>query len=102
MIVLRSALALLAIAIPIVCGSCSNRPAQGVLVPVAEIAEGTSRVPMFVATTSQRSTTDPGEMFNGGRAAGVSYAAITVSTAPGRSGKFSGRQRFRETPGEIL
>jgi esterase/lipase superfamily enzyme len=37
---------------------------------------------MFVATTRQRSTTDPGEMFNGERAADVSYAAITVSIPP--------------------
>jgi esterase/lipase superfamily enzyme len=78
----RSFLAVLAIAIAVTGGSCSTRPMQGVLVPVAEIAEGTSRVPMFVATTRQRSTTDLGEMFNGERAAGFSYAAITVSISP--------------------
>jgi esterase/lipase superfamily enzyme len=78
----RRALTLLAIATAITCGACSNRPAQGVLIPVAEVVEGTSRVPIFVATTRQRSTTDPGEMFNGERAADVSYAAITVSVPP--------------------
>jgi esterase/lipase superfamily enzyme len=70
----------LAVAMALVSGSYSIRPTRGVLVPVAEIAEGTSRVPIFVATTRQRSTTDPGEMFNGERAAAVSYASITVST----------------------
>jgi hypothetical protein len=29
-----------ALAIAIACGSCSNRPVQGVLVPVSAIAEG--------------------------------------------------------------
>jgi esterase/lipase superfamily enzyme len=53
------------IAMAIFCASCSARPAQGVLVPVTETVEGSSRVPIVVATTRQRSTTDPGEMFNG-------------------------------------
>jgi len=34
----------------IVCGFCSNRPVQGVLLPVLAITEGTSRVPIYVAT----------------------------------------------------
>src|SRR5882757_6368237 len=90
----------LAVAMALVCGSCSIRPAQGVLVPVAEIAEGTSRVPIFVATTRQRSTTDPGEMFNGERAADVSYASITVSIPPDGSRKIGEVQWPATLPGD--
>ena len=64
------------------CASCAGRPAQGVLVPVTENVEGASRVPMLVATTRKKSTTDPGEMFGGERAEALSYAAITVSIPP--------------------
>jgi esterase/lipase superfamily enzyme len=68
--------------IAVVCCSCSARPLQGVLVPATEIADGTSRVAMLVATTRQKSSGDPGEMFNADRAADVSYAAISVSIPP--------------------
>jgi esterase/lipase superfamily enzyme len=71
-----------AIVVAIACGSCSSRPVQGVLVPVAEIAGGTSRVPIFVATTRQRSTADPGEMFNGERAADVNYGFYSAGRFP--------------------
>jgi esterase/lipase superfamily enzyme len=63
-------------------GACAGRPSQGVLMPVIQAAEGTSRVDMLVATTRQRSIDDAGEMFNGERAEEVSYAAITVSIPP--------------------
>ena len=91
---------MLAIAIAIACGSCSNRPVEGVLAPVSDIAEGTSRVPIFVATTRQRSTTDPGEMFNGERAADVSYAAITVSIPPDGARKIGEVQWPTSLPGD--
>jgi esterase/lipase superfamily enzyme len=96
----KGVLAVQAIAVAIACTSCSSRPVQGVLVPVAEIAEGTSRVPIFVATTRQRSTTDPGEMFNGERAADVSYAAITVSIPPDGSRKVGEVQWPATLPGD--
>jgi esterase/lipase superfamily enzyme len=90
----------LALLITLVCGSCGGRPSQGVLVPVATIAEGTSRVPIFVATTRQRSTTDPGEMFSGERANDVSYAAITVSIPPDASRKIGEVQWPIAPPGD--
>jgi esterase/lipase superfamily enzyme len=90
----------MAVAIALVCGSCSNRPAQGVLIPVSATAEGTSRVPMFVATTRQRSTTDPGEMFSGERAADVSYAAINVSIPPDSVRKIGQVQWPATAPGD--
>ncbi len=62
--------------------ACAGRLSQGVLVPVAQSAEGTSRVDVLVATNRQRSSADAGEMFNGERAENVSYAAITVSIPP--------------------
>jgi esterase/lipase superfamily enzyme len=90
----------LAIALTIACGSCTGRPSQGVLVPVTESVPGTSRVPIFVATTRQRSTTDPGEMFSGDRAADVSYAAITVSIPPDASRKVGEVQWPASLPGD--
>jgi esterase/lipase superfamily enzyme len=90
----------LAIALTIACGSCTGRPSQGVLVPVTESVPGTSRVPIFVATTRQRSTTDPGEMFSGDRAAEVSYAAITVSIPPDASRKVGEVQWPASLPGD--
>lgn len=71
-----------AIGLTLVLGGCAGRPAQGVLVPITQAAEGTSRVDMLVATTRQRSSADAGEMFNGERADQISYAAITVSIPP--------------------
>src|ERR1700678_3624107 len=77
-------LTLSAISFAVVLGACAGRPMQGVLIPTAR-DEGTTLVPIFAATTRQRSTTDPGEMFSGERAADVSYAAITVSIPPDAS-----------------
>jgi esterase/lipase superfamily enzyme len=93
-------LAVSAIAVAVGCCACSGRPSQGVLVPVTETAEGTSRVPIFVATTRQRSTTDPGEMFSGERASDVSYAAITVSIPPDASRKIGEVQWPTTLPGD--
>lgn len=64
------------------CSACAGRPAQGVLIPIAERADGTSQVAILAATTRARSTTDEGEMFNGERAEAVSYASIVVSIPP--------------------
>jgi esterase/lipase superfamily enzyme len=64
------------------CSACVGRPAQGVLIPIAERADGTSQVAVLAATTRARSTTDEGEMFNGERADAVSYASILVSIPP--------------------
>jgi hypothetical protein len=62
-----------AIASAICCCGCSGRLAQGALVPVAEATtEGTTLVPILVATKRKRSTADAGEMFNGERADEVS------------------------------
>jgi esterase/lipase superfamily enzyme len=96
----RGFLAVRLIAMAIFCASCSGRPPQGVLVPVTETVEGSSRIPMFIATTRQRSTTDPGEMFNGERAAEVSYAAITVSIPPDGSRKVGEVQWPVTLPGD--
>lgn len=76
----QSVLVLLGAAL--VCGGCSDRPRQGVLIPVTEAIPGTSRVPVLVATTRRRAQADPGEMFDGERAESVSYASVTVSIPP--------------------
>ena len=81
-------------------GACAGRPSGGVLVPVAQSTEGTSRVKVLAATTRQRSTTDVGEMFNGERAEGVSYAEITVSIPPDSSRKIGEVQWPASLPGD--
>jgi esterase/lipase superfamily enzyme len=86
--------------LPLLVGACAGRPAQGVLIPTAVSAEGTSRVSILAATTRQRSTTDPGEMFSGGRAADVSYAAVTVSIPPDSSRQFGDVQWPTSVPGD--
>src|SRR5207237_3500085 len=62
------------------------RPSEGVRIPTAAV-EGASLFTICAATTRQRSTTDPGEMFSGERAPDVTYAAITVSIPPDASRK---------------
>lgn len=53
------------------------------MVPVAQAnTEGTSLVPVLVATKRKRSTADAGEMFDSERADEVSYASVTVSIPP--------------------
>ena len=79
--------------------ACTGRPTQGVLIPTAAVA-GTSLVPIFVATTRQRSATDPGEMFSGVRAASVSYASVTVSIPPDGSRKIGEVQWPTTLPGD--
>lgn len=90
----------LAIGASLVGAGCTGRPAQGVLIPVAESAEGASRVPVLVATTRRRSTTDPGEMFSGERADALSYAAVTVSIPPDSVRKIGHVQWPVATPGD--
>ena len=74
--------AIAAMMIALACCSCAGRPLQGVLVPTTESAEGTSRVPVLIATTRQQSTGDTGEMFSSERASAISYARVTVSIPP--------------------
>jgi hypothetical protein len=82
-IILRRRLVLAAVlSLPLAFAGCAGRPAQGVLIPIAERADGTSQVALLAATTRARSTTDEGEMFNGERAEAVSYASIVVSIPP--------------------
>ena len=73
----------IAVGVALACGACSSsRPSQGMLTPVAEAAEGSTRVQILAATNRRRSTTDPGEMFNGERADDTSYASVTVAVPP--------------------
>ena len=71
-----------AVGLALVSAGCAGRTSQGLLVPVARSAEGSSRVQVLVATTRKRATGDPGEMFSGQRGEGLSYAAVTVSIPP--------------------
>src|ERR1700733_7299639 len=73
-----------AIALALGCCGCSARLPQGSLLPVAQAeTEGTSRVPVLVATERKRSTADAaGEMFGRERAEEMSYASVTVSIPP--------------------
>jgi len=88
------------IGLALAAGACAGRPSQGVLVPVAQSAEGGSRVQVLAATTRQRSTADAGEMFNGERAEGLSYAAVTVSIPPDAGRKIGEVQWPMSLPGD--
>ena len=87
-------------AVAFLCCDCSGRPTQGVLVPSATSAVGSSRIPELVATTRRPSTADAGEMFNGERAEGVSYASITVSIPPDSARKIGQVQWPASMPGD--
>lgn len=82
------------------CCACSGRPLQGVLVPVAQSATGTSSIPILVATTRQRSAADPGEMFSGESAQGLTYASVTVSIPPASARKIGQIQWPASVPGD--
>ena len=82
------------------CSSCASRPLQGVLIPTAESAEGTSRVPILIATTRQRATEDAGQLFSGERADTMSYARIAVSIPPDDARKIGQIQWPTAPPGD--
>jgi esterase/lipase superfamily enzyme len=89
-----------ALLLALVCCSCAGRPLLGVLVPTAQSAEGTSRIPILIATTRQRSTDDAGEMFGRERAATTSYARIAVSIPPDDARKIGEIQWPASPPGD--
>lgn len=89
-----------ALVIALACCSCAGRPLQGMLVPTAESAEGSARVPILIATTRQRSTNDAGEMFGSERAATMSYARIAVSIPPDDARKIGEIQWPVSPPGD--
>ncbi len=82
------------------CCACTGRPIQGVLVPAAQSSPGASRVPIFIATTRQRSTTDPGDMFSSDPAQELSYASITVSIPPDSARQIGKVQWPTSVPGD--
>ncbi|MGA9002694.1 MAG: hypothetical protein WB504_09485, partial [Pseudolabrys sp.] len=88
------------VGLTVLLGACAGRLPQGMLVPVAQSAEGTSRVQVLAATTRRRSATDPGEMFNGERAEETSYAAVTVSIPPDSARKTGEIQWPESLPGD--
>ena len=92
--------AALVLALAFACCACTGRPLQGVLIPAAQSATGVSRVPILVATTRQRSTTDPGDMFSGDPASEVSYASIKVSIPPDGARKIGQIQWPTSLPGD--
>lgn len=96
---LKGLFTLAIVAISFASNGCASRPTQGVLVPVAQAAEGASQVKILAATTRQRSTADAGEMFSGDRAADVSYAAVTVSIPPDNLRKIGEIQWPDSVPG---
>ena len=93
---------LTAVAIAFAICSCGcARLSQGALVPVAQAnTEGTSLVPVLVATKRKRSTTNPGEMFDSGVAEETSYASVTISMPPDAVRKIGDVQWPPTSPGD--
>jgi esterase/lipase superfamily enzyme len=83
-----------------VLAGCSDRPHQGVLIPVADAAGGASRVRVLAATTRQRSSADPGEMFSGDRSDDVSYASVVISIPSDDARKIGEVQWPASPPGD--
>lgn len=97
---LKRLLVLAVLMLSSLCSSCAERPLQGVLIPAAETTEDASRVPILIATTRQRSSSDPGEMFNADRAPAMSYARLDVSIPPDDSRKIGDIQWPASPPGD--
>ncbi|MFK8253200.1 alpha/beta hydrolase [Ancylobacter terrae] len=78
--------------------ACAGTP-EGVLVPVGDPVEGTSRVDMLVATTRLPSA-NPADMFTGERGRPtLSFANITVSLPPDSARKIGEVQWPKRVPG---
>jgi len=90
---------LIVTAVGLACGACSSMPDK-TMIPVSAVAEGTTRVPILVATTRQPVPGDPGAMFNGERANVVSYAAVTISVPPDEARTVGHVQWPSSTPGD--
>lgn len=89
-----------ALLLAVLCSACAERPFQGVLIPAAASAQGASRVPILIATTRQRSVSDPGEMFGAESAAAMSYARLEVSIPADDSRKIGEIQWPATPPGD--
>jgi len=90
-----------AIASAICCCACSGRLPQGALVPVTQAnTEGTSLVPVLVATTRKRAADDPGEMFESEQAEDVSHGSVAVSIPPDAARKIGEVQWPTSLPGD--
>lgn len=100
MIALRPAIIVTVVGLSFAHTGCSGRPSQGLLTPVADNVEGTSRVQILAATTRRRSTTNSGEMFSGERADEMSFAAVTVSIPPDTVRKVGEIQWPASPPGD--
>lgn len=72
------------------------------MIPTSEVAPGATQVPVLIATTRKKSSTDPGEMFSGDRAAAVSYAAVTISVPPDDARKVGEVQWPASPPGDPI
>lgn len=98
----RHILTLVAVATGLCCCGCSARLSQGSLLPVAQAeTEGTSLVPLLVATERKRSTADAaGEMFGRERAEEMSYASVTVTIPPDAARKIGEVQWPPSLPGD--
>jgi esterase/lipase superfamily enzyme len=71
----------LVIGLGMLTAGCGGRP-NGVLVPTAASAPGTSQVEMLVLTTRSDEGATPGEVYTGERGIGLSFAEIDVSIPP--------------------
>ena len=90
----------MSIALVLLCCSCASRLLQGALTPNAQSADGTTKVPILVATTRNRATSDPGEMFDNNRGQEAAYASIVVSIPPDSARKIGEIQWPSAPPGD--
>lgn len=77
-----------ALVLTLLLASCASHPEAGFLAAPTETGQGSTEVPVLVATTRERDTR-PGTLYNGERTSRLDYAAVTVSIPP------------KHVPGEI-
>lgn len=63
------------------CSGCASIPDK-MMAPVSAVVDGTTQVPILVATTRLAAPNNPGLMFSSDRASSISYAAVTISVPP--------------------
>lgn len=72
----------LAMAFALGLGACASGPPKSALETIGSVPDGSTPVPILVATTRERASEPPGLMFSGDRARALNYADVVISMPP--------------------
>ena len=73
---------LIAAALALTLGACASGPPKSALEVIGKVPDGSTAVPILVATTRERAKEPPGLMFSGDRSRELNYADVTISIPP--------------------